>query len=536
MDSTSPRIAIIGTGPTGIYTLQSLLAAGTPLSVTLFEKAPVAGQGMPYSPKSATRMMLANIASIEIPPVGPTYLDWLRAQSDARLAEFGLEREALDRRSFTPRLLLGAYYREGLAGLVREGRAAGHDIRLREGAAMRDVTAAPEGLSVVTDAGSEGPFDRVIVATGHRFPGAEKASDSFFPSPWSGLIEAEIPPARVGVMGTSLSAIDAAMAVACQHGRFHDEGDDAEPLIFERAPEAGDLRIVLMSRSGILPEADFYCPIPYLPLAVATPQAMAARIAAGEGLDGVFALMRAEIMQADPAWALRMGLGGLDADGFAEAYFAARNAACPFRWARDNLAEVVRNHRDRVTVGWRYALLRMHEAVEEVVPDLSEEDRARFDAGLRKVFVDNYSAVPPESIRRLLALRDAGVLSLLTLGDDYDLRRDAETTRIVLDGREEAFDVFIDARGQKAMDSADLPWPTLRAELVARGQEIPEIGQDYSLLDAGPFTGRLCLVALPWLMHDRPFVQGITACAEIAGAVAAGIAGRRRRHRVQDAG
>ncbi|WP_276616199.1 hypothetical protein [Rhodobacter sp. SGA-6-6] len=34
------------------------------------------------------------------------------------------------------------------------------------------------------------------------------------------------------------------------------------------------------------------------------------------------------------------------------------------------------------------------------------------------------------------------------------------------------------------------------------------------------------LAAIPYLMHDRPFVQGITASAEIGAAVAKGIPGQ----------
>lgn len=523
------RIAIIGTGPTGIYTLRHLLRSGAPLSLTLIERGPQAGIGMPYSPEAASRAMLANIASIEIPPVVIPYLEWLEGRSDAVLARYGLRRADLGERLFTPRLLLGEYYRDQLLTLIRDAAGAGHRITLREAVEVQDIATTPEGLMLATDQGPAGPFDRAVLATGHQFPDADEATRRYFPSPWSGLIDAQIPACRVGVMGTSLSAIDAGMAVATQHGRFRRDGDD---LVFDVDDHDGAsaLRIVLMSRTGILPEADFYCPIPYEPLTVATGPALAACLSAPSPLDAAFDLIRAEIMQADPAFALRIGLGGLDADSFAEAYFAARAEADPFRWARRNLAEVERNRAARLTVAWRYALLRLHEAVEEIVPDLPEDDRARFDAGLKKVFVDNYAAVPPESIRRLLALRDAGILSLLTLGEDYDLTRDDAGTVITHSGGTDRFAVFIDARGQKALTTEDLPFPTLRRALLEADQDIPEVAQDYSLLNAGPFTGRLCLGAIPYLMHDRPFVQGITACADIAQAIAGGIAtGRRRR-------
>lgn len=524
---TRKTIAIVGTGPTGIYTLKHLLGTGLPLAVTLYEKGPRAGIGMPYSPEHANLSMLANIASLEIPPLVDGYLDWLRARSDAMLADYGLRRDELHDRLFTPRLLLGEYYRDQLVSLIGQARAAGHPIDIREGTEVLDIRPAPDGLEILTDAGPGGQcFDRVVVATGHVFPEAEDATASYFPSPWSGLIEAPIPAARIGIMGTSLSAIDAAMAVVHQHGRFRRVGEE---LAFDLDPGSADLRITLMSRTGVLPEADFYCPIPYEPLSVATGPALAACLRRPAPLDAAFDLIRTEIMQADPAFALRIGLGGLDADSFADAYFAAREAVDPFRWARRNLAEVERNKANRITVAWRYALLRMHEEVEEIVPDLPEADRARFDAGLRRVFIDNYAAVPSESIRRLLALRDAGVLSLMTLGEDYGMERDGAATVLTHHGQETRFDVFIDARGQKALTADDMRFETLRAALLEAGHEIPEVAQDYGLMEAGPYTGRLCLAALPYLMHDRPFVQGITACDDIARSIAAGMGTRRRR-------
>lgn len=61
------KIAIVGTGPTGIYTLLALLKHQTPLSISLYEQSNEAGVGMPYSDEENSRLMLANIASIEIP-------------------------------------------------------------------------------------------------------------------------------------------------------------------------------------------------------------------------------------------------------------------------------------------------------------------------------------------------------------------------------------------------------------------------------------------------------------------------------------
>ena len=112
------KIAIIGAGPTGIYTLFSLLKQGEPLDVSIYEQAEEAGVGMPYSDEENSRMMLANIASIEIPPIQSSYLDWLKAQSRTRLARYGVDYDALHDRQFLPRILLGEYFRDQFLALV----------------------------------------------------------------------------------------------------------------------------------------------------------------------------------------------------------------------------------------------------------------------------------------------------------------------------------------------------------------------------------------------------------------------------------
>lgn len=167
-----------------------------------------------------------------------------------------------------------------------------------------------------------------------------------------------------------------------------------------------------------MPEADFYCPIPYEPLEYVTDEAIQREIAAGstELLDRVFRLMQQELALADPKWARQMSLSSLDADSFPVAVFADRARSDPFEWAAANLKEVDENKRNKHTVAWRYTLLRLHEEVQEIVTHLNEQDSERFNVGLARVFIDNYAAIPSESVRRMLALHAAGILRILTLG------------------------------------------------------------------------------------------------------------------------
>ncbi|MGS3450543.1 FAD-NAD(P)-binding protein [Klebsiella electrica] len=527
------KIAIIGAGPTGIYTLFSLLKHQQPLAVTVYEQARQAGVGMPYSDEENSRMMLANIASIEIPPILCRYIDWLKQQSEEHLARYGISHDSLHVRQFLPRVLLGEYFRDQFIGLTARARQQGFSLTVHESCEVTDLQATAEGVRLWAQGEPLAErFDLAVIATGHVWPAEEESTRTFFPSPWSGLMDAQIPACRVGIMGTSLSGIDAAMAVVMQHGEFVESAE--RPLQFRLNPASEALNIVLMSRAGILPEADFYCPIPYEPLAVVTPDALDKAIAAGaEGLlDRVFRLMAQEIACADPQWSARIALPTLDADSFSDAWFAERRKHDPFHWAQANLMEVERNKREKYTVAWRYSLLRLHEAVQEIVPHLDARDSQRFRAGLARVFIDNYAAIPSESIRRLLALREAGVIRIVALGEDYQMTIEEDKTRITTRETGDTYDVFIDARGQKALKTNDLPFPTLREQLQATGDDIPDVGDDYTLQEPAEVRGRVAFAALPWLMHDQPFVQGITACAGMAEAIAGAIsrpASRRRR-------
>ncbi|MDH2329111.1 FAD/NAD(P)-binding protein [Cereibacter sp. SYSU M97828] len=512
----APHIAIIGMGPTGIYSFQKLITHPQPLTISIFEAGSQAGVGMPYSADTCRKSMLANIASIEIPELPQSYLGWMQTLPKAVLRGFGIDPEAMHDRLFTPRLLLGQYFRSQFIELLHVAEAGGHVVHIHEETEIVDVKPAADGVRVADSvADRDEVFDRVILTTGHVWPDEAENTDTYYPSPWTGLFDADVPAVRVGIMGTSLSSIDAAMAVAAQHGSFTRQAD--EGLAYDLAGESGELEITLMSRSGILPEADFFCPIPHEPLNVMTDRALKKARAAGQDglLDRVFDLFRAEIRADDPAWEEATGLCATTADDIADVYFEDRLKRDPFRWAASNLAEVERNKAAKRTVAWRYAILRMHEKVEDVVADFDDEDRKRFEAGLKRVFVDNYAAIPSETIRRLLALRDAGVLSILALGQNYDRQTDDAGTLISSEREVHHFDLFIDARGQRALETSDLPFPTLRELLLSTGCEVPVVAGDYSLLAPGLAQGQIAMGAIPYLMHDRPFVQGITASAEI---------------------
>jgi uncharacterized NAD(P)/FAD-binding protein YdhS len=541
------KIALVGAGPTAIYSIQALLSrAAPPAVITIFERQRRAGQGTPYSAHWADPIMLANIASIEIPPLLQRLTDWLRSETDERLASLGVAREDIADRAFYPRLALGEYLSAQFWALVHRARSLGIEIEVRTQSTVTDVRVTGDQIELtVTDSRKTATtclFDYVILATGHQWPSDPEVRPGYFTSPWPASALERIYNCAVGIRGTSLSAIDAAVALANHHGEFvQTDGDELE----YRAKQATeDFAITMFSRKGILPEADFYHPIPYEPLKICTAETMERLIArcGPEGLlDAAFDLFRQELTEADSDYAEALGLSVQTLEEFCDAYFEKRAQADAFVWARNNLEESVKNAALKFTVKWRYAILRMHEVFGLLAPHLNDHDFMRFSDNLKTVFVDNYATVPHDSIRRLLALHAAGklVVTKLEEGARFDTWSSSGGA-MLKDARGRVhFPAFIEAMGQQVSSAKDFPFPSLRRQGVI--QDVTTDGQnkarrgiaidgDFHPISACEPSHRLFCLSLPFLLGEHPFAQGITSSAEMAEVVADAIEAAETTH------
>lgn len=520
-------IAIVGSGPSAVYALQALLACRRPLAITVFESGDIAGVGTPYDPRQNSIAMLANIASIEIPPVCLPLIDYLSGCDDHALDAIGVTRDALGERAFFPRVALGAYFRDQLQALVSSAGERGHVVDVLTRHRVVDVIPTPGGIEIRFVAGGSHPrtliADKLILATGHVVPGHRSV-------PTIESVAASKGDARdIGILGSSLSAIDVAVSVASARGRF-DEGG------YTRHPGSPPFTLTMMSRGGRLPEADFYCPLPAQPAEGFTESDvadLAARTPEGQVLDAVFERFTAILSEADPDYANRTGLADLTADSFPSAYFAERDGHAPFDWARLNLEEVERNHANGHVVPWRYGILRSHEPFAACVEALTAAELDRFNAGMKRVFADNYAAVPPLSIRRLLALHEASVLDVVKLDDGYAIEIDGVTGGAHIESGSSAFtfDAIVEARGLASAGEDEFPFPTLRLVLKANrdldedreGGGAVTVDADYRLTQgANPLRDIFCL-SLPFLLDRKPFIQGLTSAADMGAAAAAAI-------------
>lgn len=524
-------VAFVGGGPTTIYTLHALVGkVSRPFAVTILEEQAALGRGTPYRPGWNDPAMLSNIASIEIPPLEQTLVDWLEEQPDTVLVALGVDRDKIGERTFYPRLVLGEYFHDQSTKLLDRAKVLGIEINVRTRCRVLDVASEPTGmiLTVKPRKGdvSRERFDHVVLATGHQWPATPEVRPGYFLSPWPASNLAHTPACDVGIRGTSLTAIDAMVAVAGAHGEFI-EGEEGG-LVYKPAPDAEAFRITMMSRKGLLPEADFYAPIPYEPLIICTEMAIDSLIEDSDSdlLDRAFALFKRELAAADPQYAAEATLSGIGLEEFHDHYFAARAGSDPFEWASENLLEAQRNYANQVTVPWRYAILRMHEVIENLVPHFEAQDYERFSKWFKPVFVDDYATVPHKSIKRMLALHKAGKLDILAIGDKYRINtyRAEGGAELQFEDKSRIFPVFIEAMGQKALPAKEFPFPSLIRQGIIHDYVAPDkagasrgiaIDEAFHPISQEIPTERLFCLSLPFILGRHPFHQGITSSHEM---------------------
>ncbi|MFN7025945.1 MAG: hypothetical protein ACK4QP_15810 [Pseudorhizobium sp.] len=108
--------------------------------------------------------------------------------------------------------------------IVAIGRENGHQIEVLDRHRVVDIALQPQDIRLLVERtdGSRvnAEFDHVVMETGHNWPETTEVGPGNFVSPWPATSLATIGNEEVGILGTSLSAIDALMTVATARGAF----------------------------------------------------------------------------------------------------------------------------------------------------------------------------------------------------------------------------------------------------------------------------------------------------------------------------
>ena len=497
------------------YTLRHLLMSDDKLSVTVFEAAAGAGCGMPYRAGMNADEMYCNAFSREIPVFSMHLSTWLKGQTDAFLQDWGLNRGDIDTRSFYPRVLLGHYLADEFATLCDKGRADGHDISVFTNHRVVDIRPTGPETICICDTGNgivTATFDDVIIATGHTWPRHPQIDGIPLISPWPFTNMTALPPKNLGILGASLSAIDAVIAIAHHHGAFTETGAQ---LTWHPENGAEDLRITMVSHNGIMPEPDFHHVFPYEPLRYITDEAVAQEIAAGSDrlLQRVFDLLIREIKHAAPDYLPSLGEGAETIQGFGTNYARQRKELGGLRALAASLQTAVASFQTQTTLPHRYAMLRGHESFEAVLERLNTADTEIFRKYLAPVFADCYAAIPHISVQRVLALYNAGVLDLRPTAQGAAFSNGPDGVCVQTIDGPICFDAMIDARGQSPAALDALPFPSL---VRALADPDADLVSPYLLRLLPDLGARIHCLAMPQILMRNSFAQGLANCEAIA--------------------
>ena len=532
-----PRLAVVGGGPAAVYLLKHLMTLGIAADVTIFEQNEMVGWGMPYTATNASDDLLANISSAELPPLATSLHAWLLSLSDTQLSQFKLQREQVSPTEYYPRHVLGEYFAAQFTMLAQAYGARGGKVTARTSHHVDDVVPNANGHHVLFSTGrghgASENFTCVVIASGHQHakPTFLSKGENFFHSPYPLRNLRRITGGEIGILGSALTAIDAALHVARCAGRFvaHNHGL-AYHLDEHRAP----FRITMMSRKGLLPELDFYYPLPLTPLEHLRHEAVSKMVEGGQPhlLEKAFLLFKRDLAAAvgNEHPLLKGGI-----EQFHFQYFAARAAQNPFIWAHAELPKRKLGHTEKKADPQKLAILKAHQIFESLYAHLTPPEQETFNAFLKPVFTDNYTAIPLHSVEKLLALHDAGCLEIATAGSAYQLYGDARDIYLKGDGRTRKFQWLVDGTGQKALAIQELPFPILSSLMqmplewhihATQRSEVESVQVDeaFQVLAQGSLIKNLFVVAAPFLLHQLPFAQGLDSVNKLTQAVAHALA------------
>lgn len=198
-----------------------------PLHITILERTKHAGNGYPYDPDLQHPILRVNNPNhgmiIDLEDTND-FVNWLRERGAALKSEYPDLAAVIDDNNsgkdlYAPRMLFGRYMQERLAHHTAEAKKLGIHVHTQTGINVTDVIQdSDQHWYFKTDHHGTFSAKNLLIAAGHLL--SDKFTDlasqpGYFNTPYTNL--AAIPDAPVFVLGSGLSAIDAAKILVHQH-------------------------------------------------------------------------------------------------------------------------------------------------------------------------------------------------------------------------------------------------------------------------------------------------------------------------------
>lgn len=560
------RIAIIGGGPSGLFMCKCLIEAEEgDYTIDIFEKTSHLGHGMPYGPGGANPEHVTNISGNEIPAVLTPISEWIQSLPEERLRPFAIGQNFNDYKVL-PRLLFGEYLSDQFSALLQKAKAKGITCTVHYNTLVADIIdhADRQQVDVVVADQPTCTFDHVVICTGHHWPlRYEGRVAGYFDSPYppSKLsIQTDHP---VAIRGSSLTAVDAIRTLARQNGAF--QKNDKGKVTYSTHRADSKFRIVMHTRQGMLPAVRFHLDDTHLRNdSIMDKEELYAHINANDGflsLDFIFEKDFKDLfLKKDPEF--HALIRDMTVEDFVQYMMDFRKSINPFDLLRGEYAEAEKSIKRKQSIYWKELLGTLSFAMNYPAKHLSAEDMIRLQKVLLPLISIVIAYIPQGSTEELLALHDAGLLDLVTVGADSQVSPLPEGGIVYAYTDENDvphaphFHTFVDCIGQPHLSYEQFPFKSLlgngtlaparlrfrsasagQSMLAAAQQEVEVFEDAYYLRVSGIAINdhfqaadrygagneRIYLMAVPYIGGYNPDYSGLDFCEAASEIIAQSI-------------
>jgi uncharacterized NAD(P)/FAD-binding protein YdhS len=552
--ANATRVAILGGGPSGLFMYKRLVEAGqSDIFISIFERKQLLGAGMPYSRDGACDEHITNVSGNEIPELVTSVDEWIKTQDRDTLNRFHINPDSFNDYKVLPRLLFGRYLTDQFSLLQQQAKEDGISTTIYYNTEVVDIIDAPDlgSVTVLTGDNVSYEFDKVIVCTGHNWPKRiENKVSRYFDSPYPPAKLAIKANHKVAIKGSSLTAIDALRTLARNNGEFIRNQNGK--LSFELATESPDFEMVMHSRNGLLPAVRFHLEDSHLAKdSILSDEEVALVRKENDGflpLDYVYRKNFLDGIQTNRPDFYK-SIKDLSIEEFVEQMMSLRENVPAFQLLKAEYREAEKSIDREQSVYWKEMLAILSFAMNYPAKYFSAEDMQRLQKTLMPLISIVIAFAPQGSVEEMIALYNAGVLSIVSVGDDSTVVPQPEGG-IIYDYTDEQgeklskrFETFVDCVGQPHLPYEDLPYESLLtnhtvspARLRFRDSELGlqemeqgnkkvikghdgayylqvsgiTINDDFQVVDAyGALNERVYMMAVPYIGGYNPDYSGL---------------------------
>lgn len=558
------RIAIIGGGPSGLFMFKRLVDAGdSSITITVFEQKKQLGAGMPYSPEGANDEHITNVSGNEIPDLVTSVADWIASAPKDLLDHYQITPQSYNDCKVLPRLLFGQYLSAQYDLLMQQALKLSISVDVYFESTVTDIIDEPNEKQVAVEVNGNRlqHFDIVIICTGHNWPKKyEDKVPGYFDSPY--------PPAKlyiktnhpVAIKGSSLTAVDAIRTLARGNGKFSIKKDGTR--VYHLGANSPDFKIIMHSRNGLLPAVRFHLDNPHLENdSILSEEEVDEHIKHNDGflsLDYIFEKdFKEPIREKQPDFYAH--IKEMSMEEFVTEMMEKRERQDAFELLKAEYAEAERSIKANKSVYWKEMLGVLSFAMNYPAKHLSAEDMQRLQKVLQPLISVVIAYIPQSSCEELMAMHDAGILKIVSVGDDSEVKPGHPVGAIYEytddAGKKHAdhFETFVDSVGQPHLAYDDLPYPsliknksvtpaTLKFGDAEKGKQAIEkdarkvktdgkgnyylivpgiaVNDNFQVIDErGAHNDRIYMMAVPYIGGYNPDYSGLDFCEAASGLV-----------------